>query len=135
MFDYTEEELKNILKKIETIAIIGASINPTRDSFKVMKYMIKCGYKVFPVNPNEVDNKVFGLKFFSELDSIQERIDMVDIFRSKDHVREITRNAIKNNVKVIWTQEGGVDEESAMLARKSGITFVMNKCPKKVLDN
>ena len=135
MFDYTEQELKNILKKIETIAIIGASRNPNIDSFKVMEYMIKCGYKGFPVNPNEVDNQVLGLKFFSELDSIQERIDMVDIFRSKDHVNEITRNAIKHNVKVIWTQEGVVDKESAMLARRFGITFVMNKCPKKVLDN
>ena len=58
---------------------------------------------------------------------------MVDIFRSSEHVRKITEDAIKLNIKVIWTQEGVIDEESAILAKKFGVNFIMNNCPKKVL--
>ncbi len=130
-----KESLKSILKNISSIALIGASTNPERDSYKVMKFLIDNDYEVFPVNPNHADNKILGKKCFSNLKEINQKIDMVDIFRSKEFVMEITQDAIKKGVEVIWTQEGIVDEKSSRLAKDSDIIFVMNECPKKVLEN
>ena len=133
--DYSKKDLKNILENVTTIAMIGASSNPDRDSFKVMKYLIEKGYKVFPVNPNEIKNKILNIQCFPNLSSIPQKIDMVDIFRSNEFVMEITQDAIKADVKVIWTQEGVIDKNSQDLAKKSGIIFVMDECPKKILSN
>ena len=130
-----KESLKSILKNISSIALIGASTNPERDSYKVMKFLIDNDYEVFPVNPNHADNKILGKKCFSNLKEINQKIDMVDIFRSKEFVMEITQDAIKKGVEVIWTQEGIVDEKSSRLAKDSDIIFVMNECPKKILEN
>ena len=132
---YSKKDLKIIIENITTIAVIGASSNPDRDSFKVMKYLIEKGYKVFPVNPNEIKNKILNIKCYPNLSSIPQKIDMVDIFRSKEFVMEITQDAIKMGIKVIWTQEGIVDEKSAHLAKNAGFIFVMNECPKKILEN
>ena len=100
-----------------------------------MKYLIEKGYKVFPVNPNEIKNKILNIKCYPNISSIPQKIDMVDIFRSKEFVMEITQDAIKADVKVIWTQEGIIDKKSRDLAKNAGIIFVMNKCPKKILEN
>ena len=132
---YSKKDLKNILENVSTIALIGASSNQDRDSFKVMKYLVEKGYKVFPVNPNEIKNKILNIECFPNLSSIPKKIDMVDIFRSKEFVMEITQDAIKANVKVIWTQEGVIDKNSQDLAKKAGIIFVMDECPKKILSN
>ena len=133
--DYSKKDLKNILENVTTIAMIGASSNPDRDSFKVMKYLIEKGYKVFPVNPNQIKNKILNIQCFPNLSSIPQKIDMVDIFRSNEFVMEITQDAIKADVKVIWTQEGVIDKNSQDLAKKAGIIFVMDECPKKILSN
>ena len=133
--DYSKKDLKNILENVTTIAMIGASSNPDRDSYKVMKYLIEKGYKVFPVNPNLIKNKILDIQCFSNLSSIPQKIDMVDIFRSKEFVMEITQDAIKANVKVIWTQEGIIDNKSSFMAKNKGIKFVMDECPMKVLMN
>ena len=132
---YSKKDLKNILENVSTIALIGASSNQDRDSFKVMKYLVEKGYKVFPVNPNEIKNKILNIECFPNLSSIPKKIDMVDIFRSKEFVMEITQDAIKAEVKVIWTQEGVIDKNSQDLAKKAGIIFVMDECPKKILSN
>ena len=127
--------LRSILKNIHSIALIGASSNPERDSYKVMKYLNEKGYKVYPVNPNEVHNKIQGKKCFSNLKEIEQKIDMVDIFRSKEFVMDITQDAIEVGVDLIWTQEGIFDEKAAKIATNAGIIFVMDRCPKKVLEN
>ena len=132
---YSKKDLKNILENVSTIALIGASSNQDRDSFKVMKYLVEKGYKVFPVNPNEIKNKILNIQCFPNLSSIPQKIDMVDIFRSNEFVMEITQDAIKADVKVIWTQEGVIDKNSQDLAKKAGIIFVMDECPKKILSN
>ena len=80
---YSKKDLKNILENVRTIAMVGASSNPDRDSFKVMKYLIEKGYKVFPVNPNE-KTKIHNIQCYPNLSSIPQKIDMVDIFRSKE---------------------------------------------------
>ena len=127
--------LKLVLKKVENIALIGASSNKKRDSYKVMNFLINNGYKVFPVNPNEINNTILGEKCYSRLCEIKDSIDMVDIFRSSEYVYDITNEAIKLNVNVIWTQEGIFDENAAKIAKDAGILFIMNECPKKVLEN
>ena len=132
---YSKKDLKNILENVSTIALIGASSNQDRDSFKVMKYLVEKGYKVFPVNPNQIKNKILNIQCFPNLSSIPQKIDMVDIFRSNEFVMEITQDAIKADVKVIWTQEGVIDKNSQDLAKKAGIIFVMDECPKKILSN
>tara|TARA_B100001057_G_C22448360_1_gene794049 strand:- start:169 stop:582 length:414 start_codon:yes stop_codon:yes gene_type:complete len=128
-------KLKTILKEVETIAIVGVSSNPKRDSYKVMKYLIDQGFKVFPVNPNEAQNEILGEKCFSNIKDIKQKIDMVNIFRAKQFVMDITKNSILVGVNVIWTQEGIVDQKSSNLAINAGIIFVMDECPKKILEN
>ena len=96
-----------------------------------MKYLLKKGYEVFPVNPIEANNKILGKKCFSNLREIEVKIDMVDIFRAKEFVMDITEDAIDIGAEIIWTQEGIVDEESSKKAQKSGIIFIMDECPKK----
>lgn len=130
-----KKNLIEILNNIKSIALIGASSNPERDSFKVMEFLINQGYEVFPVNPNQINNNILGKKCYSSIEAIKQNIDMVDIFRSKEHVYKITQSALAKGIKVIWTQEGIFDEDSRRLAEKHGSIFVMNECPKKILEN
>tara|TARA_Y100000746_G_C15205675_1_gene327274 strand:+ start:35 stop:418 length:384 start_codon:yes stop_codon:yes gene_type:complete len=125
--------LKKLLKQTKNIAIVGASSNPERDSFKVMKFLMNYGYEIFPVNPKE--NDILGRRCYANLKEIEERIDMVDIFRANEFILAITNEAIEINANIIWTQEGIVDENAASLAKKSGLTVVMDKCPKKILES
>ena len=127
--------LKLVLKKVKNIALIGASSNQKRGSYKVMNFLINNGYKVFPVNPNEINNTILGEKCYSRLCEIKDSIDMVDIFRSSEYVYDITKEAIVLNVNVIWTQEGIFDENAAKIEKNAGILFITNECPKKVLEN
>ena len=125
--------LKKLLKETKNIAIVGASSNPERDSFKVMKFLMDYGYEIFPVNPKE--NNILGRRCYANLKEIEERIDMVDIFRANEFILAITNEAIEINANIIWSQEGIVDENAASLAKKSGLTVVMDKCPKKILES
>ena len=93
----TLESLKLILDDVETMAVVGASSKPQRDSYKVMKFLIENGFKVFPVNPNYLDHEILGEKCFSNLKDIDQKIDMVDIFRSKEFVIEIANDKLEDN--------------------------------------
>ena len=132
--DYSESYLKNILKSVQTIAIVGASSNKDRDSFKVMKNLIENGYKVFPVNPNESGKIILGQQCFSDLEVIEEDVDMVDVFRAKEAILGVTKQAIKIGAKVIWMQEGIIHLEAENLAKNAGLKVIMDRCPKKELS-
>ena len=129
--NYSDSFLKNILQEVKTIAIVGASSNPDRDSYKVMKFLIDYEYQIYPVNPNETN--ILGRKCYPTLESIEEKIDMVDVFRAEKFILDISKVAIKIGAKILWTQEGIIDEKAASLGRSSGLKVVMDKCPKKVL--
>jgi predicted CoA-binding protein len=131
---YSDKFLKNILEDTKSIAVVGASAKPYRDSYKVIAALIKHGYMVYPVNPNEVGNKILGLECFPDLNSIKKEIDMVDIFRSKDAVLEITNESINIGAKIIWMQLDIIHMEAAELAKKNGLSVVMNRCPKIELE-
>ena len=131
--DYPESYLKKILTEVKTIAVVGASSKKDRDSYKVMRSLIENDYKVFPINPNESGKIILGEKCLPSLDTIEENIDMVDIFRAKKALVGITKEAIKIGAKVLWMQEGIVHHEAANLATSAGLRVVMDRCPKKEL--
>ena len=127
---YSDDFLIEILTSVKTIALVGASSNPERDSFKVMKVLLDSGYKVFPVNPNEKDNIILGQFCYADLNSIDESIDMVDIFRATEAVLGVTKEAIEIGAKVLWTQLDIINKEAAEIAQNAGLKVVMNRCPK-----
>ena len=133
MNDSNIDILKELLRNIKNIAIVGASSNPERDSFKVMKFLLDQGYKIFPVNPKEKD--ILGVRCYPNLTSIKETVDMVDMFRAKEYIFDLTKEAIEINTNVIWMQEGIIDEKSSSLAMSNGIKVVMDECPKKVIES
>ena len=125
----------DILKKVSSIAIVGISSNEDRDSYKVMKFLIEKGYKVFPVNPNEQGKYILGRKCFENLSDIDDEVDMVDVFRKDEFVYDVTKEAIKINAKVLWTQLDIFCEDSFNLAKDAGLKVIMDKCPKIELEH
>jgi len=124
----------DILRNVNSIAIVGISSKEERDSYKVMKFLIERGYTVFPVNPNEEGKYILGRKCYKNLTDIDDEVDMVDVFRKKEFVYDITKEAIEINAKVLWTQLDIFCKDSANLAKDAGLTVVMNKCPKIELE-
>ena len=131
---YPESFIEDILSDIKTIAVVGASSKKDRDSYKVMQSLIKNGYRVFPINPNESGKTILDLECLPNLEAVKENIDMVDIFRAHDAVMGVTKDAIKIGAKVLWMQEGIVHQEAADLAISVGLKVVMDRCPKKELN-
>jgi predicted CoA-binding protein len=113
----------------KTIAVVGISDDPTRPSHFVASYLEAHGYTIIPVNPKL--NEWEGKKCYPDLPSIPAKVDIVDIFRRSEAVPPIVDEAISIKAKVVWMQEGIVNEEAAEKARKAGIDVVMDKCMKK----
>ena len=126
--------LKEVLSEVKTIAIVGASSKPEKDSYRVMETLINYGYEVFPVNPNYKGERILGKECYPNLKSIKEKVHMVDIFRAKDFIFNLTKEAIEIKAEVLWTQEGITHEEAANLGRRAGLIVVMDECPKKILE-
>lgn len=122
------DEIREILTKYKTIAIVGVSNKPNRDSYIVAEYLLNHGYKIIPVNPN-IDS-LFGLKAYPDLLSVPDEIEIVDIFRRPEFVEEIVDQAIQKKAKVVWMQLGVINEKAAQKALKAGLKVVMNKCIK-----
>jgi hypothetical protein len=99
-----------------------------------MEFLINSGYKVFPVNPTETNKMILNQKCYSNLNDIQEKIDMVDVFRSSKYVFDIAKEAVSINASILWTQEGVIDDNAADFAKKEGLIVIMNECPKKILE-
>ena len=131
--NYPDSFIKQILEESNTIAIVGASSKEDRDSYKVMKYLLQKGYKVFPVNPYESGKNILGQKCYEDLESIKQSVDIVDVFRAHEAVLGIAKQAIKISAKVLWTQEDIIHHEAADLVEKAGLKVVMGRCPKKEL--
>ena len=130
----SSQDLKEVLSNVKSIAVVGASPKSERDSYIVMEALMHFGYEIFPVNPNYADNKILGKTCYPNLKAIRDKIDMVDIFRAKDFIFDITKEAIEIKASVLWMQEGLVDEEAANLARSKSMIVVMDECPKKILE-
>ena len=130
MVNYSESYIKEVLDEVKTIAVVGASANQDRDSYKVMQVLLQHGYEVFPINPNETGNIILGQPCYADLNSISEKIDMVDVFRATDAVMGVTKEAIAIGASVLWTQLDIVHKEAAALAEQAGLKVVMDRCPK-----
>ena len=130
MVNYSESYIKEILNEVKTIAVVGASANQDKDSYKVMQVLMQHGYEVFPINPNETGNIILGQPCYADLSSVSGKIDMVDVFRASDAVMGVTKEAIAIGALVLWTQLDIVHKEAAELAEQAGLKVVMDKCPK-----
>jgi len=120
------DEIGELLKRSKTIAVVGLSDSPLRPSYGVSAYMQSHGYRIIPVNP-EIKGAL-GEKAVPSLVEVQEKIDIVDVFRRSEFVPEVIDEAIRLKVRAIWLQEGVVHEEAAEKARQAGIFVVMDRC-------
>jgi O-acetylhomoserine (thiol)-lyase len=127
---YSDAQLRSILQRVKTIAMVGASSNWNRPSYFVMKYLQGKGYRVIPVNPGIAGQNLLGEKVYASLRDIAERVDMVDVFRTSREAPAIVEDAIAIGAKVVWMQLGIRNDAAAAMAEEAGIEVVMNRCPK-----
>ncbi len=125
-YKLTDSQIREILTKYKNIAIVGISANENRPSYSVAKFLFESGYKIYPVNPNY--EKVLGLKCYRNLKEINDKVEIVNIFRKSEEVKPIVEEAIQIGAKVVWMQEGIINNEAAELAINAGLNVVMNKC-------
>ena len=123
-------KVAEVLKKYKTIAVVGMSSSQERDSYKVAKYLQEVGYKIILVNPGLRGMKILGETCRPSLRSVEQPIEIVDIFRKPEYVPEIVDEAIEVGAKVVWMQLGVVNEEAAKKAVDAGLMVVMDKCIK-----
>ena len=121
-----QDTIQTILETCRTLAVVGLSSKHNRASYGVSSYMQSHGYRIIPVNPNEVS--VLGEKCYTALDDVPESFDAVVIFRRSEFVPEVVESAIRKGAKVIWMQEGVQHEEAARHAREAGLEVVQNRC-------
>jgi predicted CoA-binding protein len=120
------ETIKEIFAECKVIAVVGLSSSPMRPSNGVAAFMKKKGYRVIPVNPNE--SEVLGEKAVAHLSSIEEKVDLVNIFRRSDEVGKVVDEAIEIGAKAVWLQEGVIDKAAAKRASDAGLLVVMDRC-------
>ena len=121
--------LRNILKSARTVACVGVSSNPEKASYGIFQYLVEAGYHMVPVNPTTPE--VMGRPSYPDLASIPGKIDVVQVFRKPEDVPPVVEQAIKAGAKVVWMQEGIVNEEAAKRAEAAGLQVVMDRCMMK----
>ncbi len=119
-------DIDKVLESCKTVAIVGLSPRPERDSNGVAAYIQEKGYRIIPVNPSA--SEILGEKCYPDLASIPEPVDVVDIFRRSEEVSTIVADAIKIGARAVWMQKGVISEEAAAAAREAGLTVVMDEC-------
>jgi len=124
-----DKDIAELLANARTIAMVGASDNPDRPSYRVMKFLQDQGYRVFPVNPKITGEHVHGEYIWRELAQIGEPIDIVDIFRKSEFAGENVDQAIAVGAKAVWMQLGVIDAAAAKRAEAAGLRVVMDRCP------
>ena len=122
--------IKEILSKYKSIAMIGVSNDPTKASTIVMKYMQKYGFKVFPVNPKAKGQKILGEEVFEKITDIKDTVDIVDVFRPSKEALDIAKDTIHIKAKVLWLQLGIRSEEAKKIVEENKIEYVEDKCTK-----
>ncbi|MCM1129029.1 MAG: CoA-binding protein [Alistipes senegalensis] len=118
--------IREILKTVRTVAVVGCSPNPGPKNY-VPAYMQGEGYRIIPVNPRY--NEVLGERCYATLQDIPVRVDMVDCFRPSGDILPIAEAAVAIGAKVLWMQAGIINEEAARLASAAGLQVVMDRCP------
>ncbi len=122
----SDQDLKQLLTRAKTIAMVGASSKPDRSSHGIMRKLQQVGYHVIPVNPHETE--VLGERAYASLAEVRDRIDIVDVFRRAEYTPSIADEAVKAGAQALWLQEGVANEEAAARATAGGLTVVMDAC-------
>ena len=119
--------IREILATPRNVAVVGCSPDPLRDSHRIAALLMDRGHRIFPVHPS--GGRTLGLPVETDLLSISEKIDMVDVFRRPDAVEAVIDQAIEIGARILWLQLGVVDERAAHRATEAGLTVVMDRCP------
>lgn len=134
MEQYSDDFLRQILRRTRVVAVVGLSLNPVRPSYYVARYLQLKGMRVIPVNPGHAGKVVFGETVYGRLSDIPPSIpvDMVDIFRRPDHVPPVVDEAVVSlpELKTVWMQIGVAHDTAAEVARRAGCDVIMDRCPK-----
>lgn len=126
-----DRELRILLGEVRTIAVVGLSSKPTRPSLAVAEYLQDRGYRVVPVNPGETE--VLGERAYPSLRDIPDelQIDVVDVFRRAEDTPEVARDAVAIGARVLWLQDGIVNDEAYRIASEAGLEVIMGVCIKR----
>jgi uncharacterized protein len=127
-----DRELRAMLGDVHTIAVVGLSSRPHRPSYEVARYLQEHGYRIVPVNPNEIE--VLGERAYPTLADVPDPIDVVDVFRRAEETPAIASAAVAAGARVLWLQEGIVNEEAARIATEGGLEVIMGVCIKHVRE-
>src|SRR5436190_22242380 len=122
----SDKVMKEILLSAKTVASVGLSSNQEKESYWIVSYLKEQGYRIIPVNPTATE--ILGEKVYPDLESIPDKVDVVQVFRKSEDVPLVVESAIMIGAKVVWMQEGIVNEEAAQKAREAGSQVVMDAC-------
>jgi predicted CoA-binding protein len=127
---YSDAYIRQILREVKTIGMVGASPNWNRPSYFAMKYLQDFGYRVLPINPGSVGQKILGEVAYGSIADLPMKVDMIDIFRSSEAAGPIADEAVAHGAKVVWMQLTVRNDAAARRAEAAGLRVVMNRCPK-----
>ena len=128
--DYPDGYLSDILSSVKTIAMVGASPDPTKFSYGVLRVLHEQGFNMIPISPRPGLDEIRGMTVFPSIDKVDQPIDMVQVFRNSNALYGVAEEAVAAGAKVLWGQIGVFNEDAAKLAEDAGLKVVMNKCPK-----
>ncbi|PAV27064.1 hypothetical protein CF392_02695 [Tamilnaduibacter salinus] len=123
--------IRDLLCRVRTIALVGASDKPNRPSHDVMAYLQGRGYRVIPVSPRLAGGELLGERVYRSLADIPEAVDMADLFLAPDRVPPVVGEAIERHIPVVWMQIGVIHPDAAEQAEQAGLTVVMDRCPRQ----
>lgn len=124
-----DNELRAILKTAKTVASVGVSSNPEKASYGIFLYLAEAGYQMIPVNPTVPE--ILGKHSYADVPAIPLKVDVVQVFRKPEDVPPVVEQAIQAGAKVVWMQEGVVNQAAAERAEKAGLKVVMDRCMMK----
>ncbi len=122
----TDDTVCSVLKECRRIAIVGLSEKPWRDSNRIGRYLLDHGYEVLPVNPSAPE--ILGRTSYPDLAAVPRPVDLVSVFRRREHIPELVDQAIRSGAKNLWMQSGLTDDASAARARSAGLRVIMDAC-------
>lgn len=128
--EYSAKYLADVLASVKTIAMVGASPDPTKFSYGVLRVLHEQGFEMYPINNKPEIKEIRGIKVFPTLDAVDQPVDMVQVFRKSEALYGVAEEAINIGAKVLWGQIGVFNEDAATLAESAGMQVVMNRCPK-----
>ena len=125
-----DDKIKELFISSRVIALVGASINKEKDSNKVMKFLQRAGYKVIPVNPKNINSFIHGEKVYASLTDINQKVDIVDVFRPSEEAEEIANQTIKIGAQALWLQLDINNDKARDVVIKNKMYYISNKCTK-----